>query len=259
MNRRIASTALVAAFLLAASPAIAKHSVGDTPERRANFAKYAILEKQGDDLLVQGQFAEAEAYLRRALDFCPAETMTLMHLGLALDRQGQTDEAFDFYQKAFSPESAASISSNYPEDIEAYTRYGIMNEARGRHAEAVRCFNQARRWAKAGPLPETLDAQTDSPLKVRTMLNIVRGIAIESATRDEGVTRTAESLAAYQEAATKMPSDAHAQFFLGDRLREAGRFDEAKAVLQRAAKMDADGSLKADTENSLKQAEARQR
>lgn len=258
MNHRIAFTALTATFLLIASPAIAKHSVGDTPERRANFAKYAVLEKQGDDLLVQGQFAEAEAYLRRALDFCPTETITLMHLGLALDRQGQTDEAFDFYQKAFSV-AATSMFSNFPEDIEAYARYGLMCETRGRHAEAVQCFNQARRWAKAGPMPETLDAQTDSPLKVRSMLNIVRGIAIESATRQEGVTRAVESLAAYQEAATQMPSDAHTQFFLGDRLREAGRFDEAKAVLQRAATMDTDGSLKADTENSLKQNEARQR
>lgn len=253
------SVALAAALLLTASPAIAKHSVGDTPERRATYAKYAALEKQGDDLLVQGQFAEAEAYLRHALDFGPRETMTQMHLGLALDRQGQTDEAFDFYQKAFNPESAATISSNYPEDVEAYTRYGLMCETRGRHAEAVRCYNQAWRWAKASPLPETLDAQTDSPLKVRTMLNIVRGIAIESATRQERVTRAVESLAAYQEAATKMPSDAHAQFFLGDRLREAGRFDEAKAVLQKAAKMDTDGSLKAATDKSLKQAEARQR
>lgn len=258
MNHRIASAALVAAFLLAASPAIAKHSVGDTPERRANFTKYAILEKQGDDLLVQGQFAEAEVYLRRALDFCPAETMTLMHLGLALDRQGQTDEAFDFYQKAFSV-AATSMFSNYPEDIEAYTRYGLMCETRGRHAEAVQCFNQARRWAKADPLPETLDAQTDSPLKVRTMLNIVRGIAIESATRQERVTRAVESLAAYQEAAAQMPNDAHTQFFLGDALREAGRFDEARAVLQRAAKIDTDGGLKAATEKSLRQNEARQR
>ena len=259
MNYRNLLATLVVALFLTAPPVLAKHTVGDTPKKRADFAQFQTLDSQGHDLLVQGQFAEAEVYLRRALDFYPDEAAAQIELGLALDRQGQTDEAFEYYQKAVGPSAIGTMSSNFPEDIEAYARYGLMCETRGQHAEAVRCYNQVLSWANAGSLLETMDAQRDSPVKVRAMLTIMRGIGIESALGQEGMARTAEALAVFQEAAALLPSDAHTQFFVADSLRKAGRFEEAKAVLLKVPKLDTDGKLKAATEKCLKQIEIRQR
>lgn len=250
---KIENTIIV--FLLSAMLAILPTSSQADPRHPSQETvtqKYNALHKAGLAAVQTRDYAGAEDYLRGAAETLPRLPWTWAELALILDYQGKTEEAFTTYQKAFG--SPAGSTSGYTNDvriIEALTRYGLMCEDRGQPEVAVQAYIKARQWGNSDAfdaLDKTLDAKTTaSPARIRTMLDLLRGVALSQSQQQKGQDRSAEAETAFENAAKRTPDNALAQLFLANGLREVGRYGEAETALQKVREMDKDGKLKVQT------------
>lgn len=138
--------------------------------------------------------------------------------------------------------------SNFPSDIEALARYGLLAEQHGQYAEAVRVYEQARQRLNPAPpiaLNVHFDPQQPQPASLRAMLNVARGIALD----EQG--KSQDALAAYAEAARLQPTQAVAQIYLGRSLQKVRRTAEAKTAFVKAAQF-GQGNVKAAAEEALR-------
>lgn len=221
-------------------------------DRQARDYQYERLVEQGDGLRGTDP-AAAEALYRQATSVNPKPTDAWMGLARASDAQGKKAQALSAYGRVFGP-SGSGMYSNFPSDVEALARYGTLCEAAGQHDVALRACNYA--GSRLNPKPEVpvgvpLDRPV-APAELHAMLDVVRGIALDQ----QG--RGSESLAAFRQAALFLPNDARVQFYLGDGLRKAGQFTQARTALEKGAALDKEGTVKAAAE-SLRAIQAHRR
>lgn len=216
--------------------------------------QYERLVEQGDGLRGANPAAAAACY-RQAISVNPQPTDAWMGLARASDAQGKQAEALFAYRKVFASSSGSGMYSNFPSDVEALARYGTLCEDAGRHDAAVRACSYA--GGRLNPKPKVsvgvpLDRPVASP-ELHAMLDMVRGIALDQ----QG--KGSESLAAFRQAAGLQPDDARVQFYLGDGLRKAGQFTQARAALEKGAALDQEGTVKAAAAESLRAIQAHRR
>jgi Flp pilus assembly protein TadD len=95
----------------------------DDPERLSN---------RGYSLYLQGETAEAEQLLRRAIAAAPHHARAHNNLGLLLGRQGRTDEALAHFAAAGASAADCQVNLAFALAVE-----GRSDEARSRYAAAL--------------------------------------------------------------------------------------------------------------------------
>jgi len=223
------------------------------------------LSSQGHSALFHKNYALAEKELRQslALDASGGDVNTWGDLGRALDEQGRSEEAYNAYREAYDSPTRGG-SSNFPNDVETLTHYGIMCEDHSQHEAAVRAYNKAAGELNPRQIGVALNVSSD-PRKIdaphlRALLDVMRGLTIgEEKNLVGGQDRKEEALEAFQEAAQQQPNDARIQYYLGYGYQKAGQFSQAHAAFQKAATLDTQGTVKAAATESLRAVQAHQR
>lgn len=216
----------------------------------------------GRKALARSDFAAAEEDFRQALATYPRSDEAKTGLAQALEGQGRSDEASNIYRDAFKGANALSSYSTFPNDIAALARHGIVSEEAGEHQEAVKSYNMARQWLNnkaVVPLNESFDPKGLPTPQLRAMLEVVRGVALMESKNQDGQDRSTEALEAFSQAARLQPNDARVQFYHGYGLRKVGKFTQAQAAFQRAARLDTEGTVKAVTAENLRAVQAHRR
>lgn len=201
--------------------------------------------------LKRGDYGEAENLFREALPMTqgsPVYLETAVGLASIFEHQGKQAEALSAYHQAFGSTQSQGFYSNFPHDVEALTRYGLLSAQAGQWREAVRVYEQAR--DRLNPKPDVvLDVNFDSvvpqPEQLCAMLHVVRGLTLEEQGKGN------EALAAYSKAASLQPDQPLAQFYLGRGLQKAGRAAEAQAAFQKAARF-GHGAVQAEARKALR-------
>ncbi len=253
-------SAAVISYCLAQNPLPRPHTGAATarirpydPDRIARDQKYESLVELGQRLLASNPRA-AEANFRAATAVDPYQTDAWMGLARASDAQGKPSQALSAYGRVFGS-SGSGVYSTFPSDVEALARYGGLCEDAGQHEAALRACNQASE--RLNPKPKVpLGIPQDRPVpspELRAMLEVVRGVALDQ----QG--KKGEALGAFNHAAGLQPNDARIQFYHGYGLRKAGRFAEAQAAFQKAARLDTEGTVKAAAAESLRAVQGHRR
>ena len=162
------------------------------------------------DLAGKGEYPQAIAEWRKAVDLDPADAKARFNLGLSLQQAGQLDESISQYRKAveFNPDNAA-----------AYTNLGFALAAEGKQDEAMAQYEKSLEVD-----PKNAKAQSN----------------LGAALIEKG--RVAEGIEHCRKALEADPEDAEAHNSLGVALARSGRLDEAIPHLEKAVSIDA-GSL----------------
>ena len=159
----------------------------------------------GNVLNQQGNFQEAEASCRRALQLEAGFSGALNNLGNALVGQGRLGEAIASYREAIR------LQPNFPD---AHYNLGNALHRQGGFREAETCFREALRL------------QPNSPDSHFNLADTLR--------RQD---RIDEAIASYGQAISLRPDHAQAHTNLGVALMAARRLDEAAACLRRAIEL----------------------
>ena len=241
------------------------HRTNMSPEYLRRVDMTLKLSSEGHTALYRKNYALAEEKLRQAVITDPSkgDVGTWTDLGRALDAEGRSDEAYAAYREAYDNPVRGGYS-NFPNDVEALTHYGIMCEDNGQHEAAVRAYNKANSELNPTQVGVSLNVPADpkeTPTsRLRALLNVICGLTIgEEKNLPGGADRSQEALEAFQEAAQKQPNDPRVQFYLGYGLRKAGKFAEARAAFQKAAALDTEGTVKGATEENLRAVQAHRR
>ncbi len=88
--------------------------------------------------LAQDRFAEAESWLRRALELRFEDARSHTNLGVVLDIQGRRDEAVRSFRRAIQLA---------PSEPAAYLNLGALYGEMGRHEDAARCLERSHALA----------------------------------------------------------------------------------------------------------------
>lgn len=220
------------------------------------------LSASGRKALSRSDFAAAEKDFRQALAAYPRSDEAKTGLAQALEGEGRPDEADSAYTDAFTGTDALDSFSTYPSDIAALARHGLLSEEAGQHQEAAKSYDMARQWLNnkaVVPLKASHDLKGPSALRLRAMLEVVRGVALLNAKEQDGRDRSAEALAAFTQAAALQPNDARVQFYHGYGLQKVGRFAQAQVAFQKAAQLDTGGAVKGAAGESLRAVQAHRR
>lgn len=188
----------------------------------------------------------AASYFQQALPLSAVPDEATTGLGKAMEKQGKSGEALAAYRRAFGPTTHSY--SNYPADVEALARYGLLSERAGDWDEALKAYEQARERLNPKPilpLDVEFDPKVPQPDQLRAMLHVVRGLTLEEQGKGN------EALAAYSEAAHLQPNQPLAQFYLGRGLRRTGRAAEAQTAFQKAARLGT-GAVQAEARKALR-------
>jgi len=161
----------------------------------------------GAALVQQGQAAEAEAYLRRAIAIRPDFPEAQSGLGVALCMQGRLEEGVAHLERAIALE---------PGYRDAYRNLGEALGALGRRGPAARAFREALRTAPRDPI-------------------LLKRLAWILATAPEDDVRSdAEAMAVARLAVEVTGGDAVALDALAAAQAESGQFADAVATVERA-------------------------
>ena len=202
----------------------------------------AVYNKLGTNLSGRGQFDEAIAQFRKALEIKPDYAEAHYNLGMALAGHGQVDEAIEHYRKA--------LETN-PDYVEAHNNLGMVLAGRGQVDEAIAHFQKVLEikpnsaeahnnlgifLASRGQLDEAI-AHYQKALKIKpdsaeTHNNL--GFALA------GQGQVDEAIVHYRTAIEMKPDYAEAHVNLGNALHGRGQIDEAIAHYQKALKIKPD-------------------
>ena len=94
---------------------------------KADLETSRLLHQQGDLLLEQGKFDEAESAYRRALRIEPGLADTHYRLGLACQRQGKIDDAVIAYQQTIAIAPDHGLAHSGLGDI--FAAHGLFDAA----------------------------------------------------------------------------------------------------------------------------------
>lgn len=242
-----------------------EHRSSDNPAYRAQQQKISLLKKQSNIALSRNDYANAERLARQAINLDNGQNCGLwIDLARALDRQERTGEAFDAYSRAFNPPPGSGGTSTFPSDVAAEARYGILCDENGQHEEAIRAYNEAVEHLNPVlvdvPLKVSSDPRSTPATQLKALLKVVQGLTLEEESTDSGRGHASlDASEAFQEAAQEQPNDPRVQFYLGRGLRKAGRFAEAQAALEKAARLDTEGTVKAAAAENLRAVQAHRR
>ncbi len=162
------------------------------------------------DLARKGDYPQAIAEWRKAVDLDPADAKARFNLGLSLQQSGKLDESIGEYRKAveFNPDNAA-----------AYTNLGFALAQEGKQDEAIADYEKS-----LAVDPKNAKAQAN----------------LGAALIDKG--QVAEGIEHCRKALEADPEDAEAHNSLGVALARSGHLDEAIPHLEKAVSIDG-GSL----------------
>lgn len=247
----------LATCLALGQPKVQEHSrrINTNPEYVRNQQESLRLFSKGHADLYYKNYALAEKELRQAitLNASGGDVGMWADLGRALDEQGRSEEAYAAYRESYDNSTRGGYS-NFPNDVETLTHYGIMCEDHGQHGAAVKAYNKAatelnpRQTGVALDVPDDPDA-TDAP-HLRALLGVMRGLTIgEEKNLPGGQDRKEEALEAFQEAAQQQPDDARVQYYLGYGYQKVGQVGQAQSAYKKAAQLDQEGTIKAAVEN----------
>ena len=150
-------------------------------------------------------WSNSETLWRRALDCTSRNYVAHSHLGAALDRAGQTEEAIGQFQKALDIE---------PDDSETLNNLGVALARRGRLDEAI----------------VHLEKVVESQPRLKEARNNLGNAFVQKGRVDEAITQ-------YEAALEIEPDDAMLHYNLGNALARRGRFDEAAGHFRDALRM----------------------
>ena len=191
------------------------------------------------ELLVAGRPADAIAPLSQAAQLQPSDALIQHDLGLAYLEVGRVPEAIAAFERAVVL---------HPRYTDAYFRLGIALEKLGETARAIMAYDHATQllpslteaWFRAGALVYLLGHRSEA-------IGCFRRAAETGGNSSFGRLGKARALLTEdrnQEAEQVLrhtlaldPSNAMAHDLLGNLLTEYGRFDEARALFERAIQL----------------------
>jgi protein O-GlcNAc transferase len=192
--------------------------------------------RQAAQLHQAGQFEEAVAHYRKAIELNPRHAEAFGNLGIALQQLGRLEESAAAYQKAvaLNPQLAGALNN-----------LGNVLKALGRFDEAIGFYRQAiqarpdyvEALVNLGNAYEEIDAHHDAIASYRRALAIKPDFA--GALNNLGnvhliAGQCDESIAAFRRALALEPAYGDAWHNLGRALLIAGEFDECLASHDRA-------------------------
>jgi tetratricopeptide (TPR) repeat protein len=166
------------------------------------------------ELARKGQYEQAIAEWRKALEFDPGEASVYLNLGVALARMGKLDEAIVQYQKALA------IT---PDAAEVHFRLGSALADAGKFDEAIAHFRKVL---------ETRPANQSGTYDATTYNLMGRALA--------GKGRMAEALEDLEKATQLHPGFGPHLYDYALALVQANRFDEAQESVEAALRNDGD-------------------
>jgi superkiller protein 3 len=110
----------------------------------------ALLNDIGYSYYNRGQWADAEAYLRRAVDLDRTNARAWVNLGMSQAQQGKTVEALSAFEKAVSP-------------AEAQANLGFVLLTQGRKDEALAAYRTALTLEPTLPVAQKAVARLQNP------------------------------------------------------------------------------------------------
>jgi tetratricopeptide (TPR) repeat protein len=168
---------------------------------------------RGLNLVRRGQWDEAIACFKKAVELDPKYASAHDELGYALSQKGQWDEAIACYKQAIKLD---------PKDAMAHANLGVGLHRKGQWDEAIACFKKAVK----------LDPKN-------AMAHANLGVALKNKGRMlHGKGQVDEAIACFKEAITLDPRDSKAHNGLGVALAGKGQTDEAIACYKKAIALD---------------------
>jgi tetratricopeptide (TPR) repeat protein len=154
----------------------------------------------------ESRYAEAITDLKRAIAIEPNYAFSYYHLGAALERSGQTDQAKAFYREAIR---------RHPGNPTAYLYLGETLRREGRTDEAVQVFRDG-----LAKVPDAFDISAD-----------LAGILLERG-------QVSEALQLFDHAASLDPDSAQLQYNYGTALMKSGNLSGAEERFSNAVALD---------------------
>lgn len=176
------------------------------------------------NLLKNGAFQEALPLIEEALMATPEDHALLVYRGIALNRCGRAQEAFDSYTKA--------LAIN-PNDADAWFNRGACVRginAKDMHAEGLRSYEMAVKADRG-----CVDAWMN-------LGNVTSRIGMTAAERADAAHFYAESEKAYRTALETEPQNGDLLYNMGVLRVKEQRLDEALAYMDRAIAANADAA-----------------
>jgi tetratricopeptide (TPR) repeat protein len=201
---------------------------------------YVLHNRFGAVLEAAGDYAEAGAQWKRAVQLMPQSVDATFKIGSMAARLNQDAEAEKWFRKTLALRATS---------VEAHNELGLVLAAQGKTNEAVAEFKEALRlrpsfseahvnWglmlAKIGINREAEEhyrtALSLNPESLAARMNLAKLLLSEN--------KTDAAVGEYREAVNLRPDDATAHFSLGSALQDVGKIKEAQAEYEQAVRID---------------------
>jgi tetratricopeptide (TPR) repeat protein/glycosyltransferase involved in cell wall biosynthesis len=195
---------------------------------------------RGNQLKLQGRFAEAIAYFKNALVLQPDSIAAATNLAVTLHQTGDLAEAATYYQRAIEID---------PNCAQGQNNLGILLQDRGNIAEAVSCFQRAIAlnpvYVKAlNNLGATLQQQGELQSAIvyfQQALSVNANYApalVNLGAAMQAKCQLSEAKRLYQRAIEAEPNNPKGHYQLGTLCLAAGKIEQAISSLERAISLD---------------------
>jgi tetratricopeptide (TPR) repeat protein len=167
------------------------------------------LEVVGADYVLLGDYASADKWFSKSVEWEPGNRQALYYLGRAKYNENRFEEAIDVFQRCLKLD---------PKDVKAEDNLGLSYQGLGKNEEAAAAFRQAIAW------------QAD-----RTLKDPGPYINLGSLLVDSG--KTADALPYLLQAKAIAPRDMKARRELGKAYMALNRLDDAQLELEKAVEL----------------------
>lgn len=201
------------------------------------------LEVVGADYVLLGDYADADKWFSKSVEWEPGNQQAIYYLGRAKYNENRFEEAIDAFRRCLNLD---------PKDVKAEDNLGLSYQGLGRNEEAAAAFRQAIAWQAGsalkdpGPyinlgallletakpeqaLPYLLEAKTIAPRDVKARRELGKAYL--------ALTRLDEAQPELEKAVELAPENAPAHFVLGQLYRKRGLSEKAKAEFDRYAEL----------------------
>jgi tetratricopeptide (TPR) repeat protein len=201
------------------------------------------LEVVGADYVLLGDYASADKWFSKSVEWEPGNRQALYYLGRAKYNENRFEEAIDAFQRCLKLD---------PRDVKAEDNLGLSYQGLGRNEEAAAAFRQAIDWQAGSALKDpgpyinlgALLIETGKPEEALPLLLQAKAIASRDvkARRELGkaymaLNRLDDAKPELVRAVELAPESAPAHFVLGQLYRKLGMVDKAKVEFSRYAEL----------------------
>jgi len=201
------------------------------------------LEVVGADYVLLDDYASADKWFSKAVEWEPGNRQAIYYLGRAKYNENRFEEAIDAFQRCLKLD---------PKDVKAEDNLGLSYQGLGRNEEAAAAFRQAIEWQAGSALKDpgpyinlgALLIETGKPAEALPFLLEARAIAPRDvkARRELGkaymaLNRLDEAQPELEKAVALAPNSAPGHFVLGQLYRKRGMVEKAKAEFGRYAEL----------------------